>query len=57
MGEAITFDTIREGADFNTTDEVNLDQMTTDEVANYSHVVIMPSVQRHHLTDLLQIVP
>ena len=32
VGEAVTFDTIREGADFNTTDEVNFDQMTTDEV-------------------------
>ena len=64
VGQAITFDTIREGADFdttdavntiregadfNTTDEVNFDQMATDEVANHSHVVIMPSVQRHRL--------
>ena len=54
VGEAIVFDTIREGADFDTTDEVNFDQMATDEVANYSHVVIMPSVQRHRLLSLLE---
>ena len=54
VGEAIRFDTIREGADFDTTDEVNFDQPTTDEVAHYSHVVIVPSVQRQRLLSLLE---
>ena len=33
----------------NTTDEVNFDQNETDEVSDYSLVVIMPSVQQHRL--------
>ena len=51
---AIAYDTIREGAESYTTDEVNFDQLTADEVAHYSHVVIMPSVQRHRLLSLLE---
>ena len=51
---AIAYDTIREGAESYTTDEVNFNQLTTDEVAHYSHVVIMPSVQRHRLLSLLE---
>ena len=38
----------------NTTDEVNFDQMETDEVPYYSLVVIMPSVQQHCLLSLLE---
>ena len=47
--------TIREGNDFNTTDEVNTNQVATDEVADYSQVVIMPRVQQRRLLTLLAI--
>ena len=38
----------------NTTDEVNFDQMETDEVPDYSLVVTMPSVQENRLLSLLE---
>ena len=51
--------TIQEGADFNatdfnTTDEVNFDQIANDEVTDYPQVVIIPSMQQHHLLSLLK---
>ena len=55
VGQAITHcNIICEGADFDTTDEVNFDQIANDEVTDYPQVVIIPSMQQHHLLSLLK---